>query len=174
MSDDEASTGLEAPARPPPLRPFGLVLRHDGRFLHEGAPILNQRLRRHFERSVGYLPEEQKFIVRLRHFRGEIEVEEAGFFVRQIDLASGEVLLSDGGREPLDVQSLTVSAIDGALLCRVKRDLVAEGLLARFDHGAQAELLQAVSPATSEGGGSTEEPRFVLAIAGRQALLPSL
>lgn len=132
---------------PPPLRPFGLVLRHDGCFLHEGAPIRNRKLRAHFERSVEYLPDEAKFIVRLGHFRGQVEVEEAGFFVRSIELASGEIALSDGSRERLDVASLALSSIDGALLCRVKRALVRDGLVARFMGSAQAELLLAVEEA---------------------------
>ncbi len=136
--------GEAASPKPPPLRPFGLVLRHDGRFLHEGEPIRNRKLREHFERSVDYLPEEGKFIVRLGHFRGQIEVEEAGFFVRSIELASGEIALSDGARERLDVASLALSPIDGALLCRVKRTLAPEGLVARFMGSAQAELLLAV------------------------------
>ncbi len=129
---------------PPPLRPFGLQLHHDGRFSHEGQPIGNRRLREHFERSVEYLADEGKFIVRLKHFRGEVEVQEAGFFVRAVDLAKGEVHLSDASTEALDLSSLAESPIDGALICRVKRDLAPEGLLARFLHGPQAELLQAV------------------------------
>ncbi|MCP4906592.1 MAG: hypothetical protein GY910_16580, partial [bacterium] len=56
-------------AGPPPLRPFGLVLHHDGCFSHEGEPILHRKLREHFERSVGYLPDEKKFIVHLQDFR---------------------------------------------------------------------------------------------------------
>lgn len=129
---------------PPPLRPFGLRLHHDGRFSHEGQPIGNRRLREHFDRSVEYLADEGKFIVRLKHFRGEIEVQEAAFFVRAVDLQKGDVHLSDGSTEALDLSTLAESPIDGALLCRVKRDLVPEGLLARFLHGPQAELLQAV------------------------------
>ncbi|MCA9506100.1 MAG: hypothetical protein H6748_06620 [Spirochaetaceae bacterium] len=148
---------------PPPLRPFGLVLHHDGRFTHEGQPIRNRRLREHFDRSVEYLPEERKYVVRLRHFRGEVEVEEAGFFVRAVDLDRGEVQLSDGTREPLEVATLTESGIDGALLCRVKRGLVAEGLPARFDHGAQAELLQSIEVA-GEG--------LVLGVGGRRVPVP--
>jgi hypothetical protein len=129
---------------PPPLRPFGLHLHHDGRFSHEGEPIRNKKLREHFDRSVDYLPEEGKFIVRLGHFRGQIEVEEAAFFVRSIDCETGELALSDGSREKLDVTSLVASRIDGALLCRIKRSLAPEGLLARFSGAAQAELLLAV------------------------------
>jgi hypothetical protein len=150
---------------PPPLSPFGLVLHHDGRWTHEGQPIRHRGIREHFDRSVRYLPGERKFVVTLRHFRGEIEVEEAAFFVRALDLAQGEIALSDGTREPLEVASLHVSPRDGALLCRVKRALAPEGLLARFSHAAQAELLAALEP---DGVG------YVLALGGRREQLPPL
>ncbi len=142
----------DGPARagPPPLRPFGLVLRHDGSWRHEGQPIVNRRLREHFDRSVAYLPAEGKFVVRLGHFRGEIEIEEAAFFVRDLDFTAGELVLSDESRARLVVESLHPSAIDGALLCRVKQDLLPAGLLARFTHAAQAELFAAV--VEGEGG----------------------
>jgi hypothetical protein len=70
---------------PPPLRPFGLVLHHDGRWSHEGVPIRNRRLRAAFDRSVRYLPDASVFVVQLGRFRGQIEVEEAAFFVRAFD-----------------------------------------------------------------------------------------
>ena len=159
MSDPLGTAG------PPPLRPFGLVLHHDGRFTHEGDPILNRRLREHFDRSVQYLVEEQKYIVCLQHFRGEIEVEEAAFFVRQIDLERGDLVLSDGTTEPLEVDTLELSPIDGALLCRVKRELVEAGLRARFTHSSQADLLHAAEP---EGEG------FTIEIAGRRRNFPIL
>lgn len=150
---------------PPPLRPFGLRLHHDGRWSHEGQPILHRRLREHFDRSVRYLPAERKFVVTLRHFRGEIEVEEAAFFVRSFDAASGRIALSDRSEEPLDPASLALSPIDGALLCRVKRDLAPEGLLARFCLGAHAELMQAIEE--GEGG-------LVLRIGGERHPIPAL
>lgn len=130
---------------PPPLRPFGLVLHRDGRFTHEGFPLLNARLRALFERSVRYLPEQGKYVVQVAHFRGQLEVEEAGFFVRAVDLARGTVALSDRSEEPLDPTTLRPSAHDpDALLCTVKRELEPGGLPARFERGAQAELLLAV------------------------------
>ena len=138
---------MAAAGGPPPLRPFGLVLHHDGRWTHEGVPVSNARLRRAFDRAVRFLPEEGEegvYVVQLGRFRGQIELEEAGFFVRSFDAASGRLALSDGSEEPLDVGSLHTSPRDGALLCRVKRDLSAAGLLARFHHAAQAELLNAV------------------------------
>ena len=148
MSPVEESSAPPPSAGPPPLRPFGLVLHHDGRFSHEGAPILNRRLREHFERNVEYLPAEEKFIVRLQHFRGEVEVEEAGFFVRAFEPGSGRIGLPDGSEEVLDPATLSLSPIDGALLCRVKHALAPEGLLARFMHGAHADsvALRYVTP----------------------------
>lgn len=135
----------DPPPGPPPLEPFGLILHHDGRWSHEGQPILHDRLRQHFDRHVVYLPEEGKYVVTLKHFRGEIIVEETAFFVREIDLETGRLRLSDRSEEVLDPGSLHISAVDGAVLCRVKRELAPpDGLPARFDHGAHAELLLAL------------------------------
>ncbi len=129
---------------PPPLEPFGLVLHHDGSWTHEGQPVLNRKLRERFDRAVRYLPAEAKYVVQIAHFRGEIEVEEAGFFVRLFDPDTGEIRLSDLSSEPLDVATLRLSARDGALLCRVKCNVTREGLDARFSHAAHAEFMNAV------------------------------
>jgi hypothetical protein len=129
---------------PPPLAPFGLVLHHDGSWTHEDQPLRNRKLRALFDRSVRYLPEEGKYVVQVQQYRGEISVEEAGFFVRAFDPATGSLSLSDGSSERLDVATLCASERDGALLCRIKRDLARGGLLARFHHPAQAELMNAV------------------------------
>jgi hypothetical protein len=142
------------------------VLHHDGRWTHDGVPVINRRLRAAFDRGVAYLPDEEKFVVRLRHFRGEIEVEEAGFFVREFEPGTGTVRLSDGTRETLDPGSLTTSSRDGALLCRVKRHLAPGGLLARFDHAAHADLLHAVEE-TADGG-------FRLRVDGELRPVPAL
>jgi hypothetical protein len=146
---------------PPALEPFGLVLHHDGSWTHEGQPVLNRKLRERFDRAVRYLPDEAKYVVQIAHFRAEIEVEEAGFFVRLFDPDTGEVRLSDLSTEILDVATLRLSARDGALLCRVKRDVVPEGLDARFRHAAHAELMNAVD----------ETGRSVV-IAGKRLPLP--
>jgi hypothetical protein len=141
------------PGGPPPLRPFGLVLHHDGRWTHEGVPVRNRRLREAFDRSVRFLPGESAFVVQLGRFRGQIEVEEAAFFVRDFDAATGSIRLSDGSAEGLEVATLRVSPRDGAGLCLVKRALAPEGLLARFTHAAWAELARAIE-------GPEQEPRL--------------
>lgn len=134
-----------APPGPPPLRSLGLVLHRDGRLLHEGAPIENARLRAAFDRGVVYLPAEGKYVVTLGHFRGQVDVEEAGFFVRSIDLDAGAVVLSDGEIDRFDPATLRASALDpDVLLCSVKHSLAPFGLPARFERGAQAELLAAI------------------------------
>jgi hypothetical protein len=146
-SRSEAKPSEDRQSGPPPLSPFGLVLHHDGSWTHEGHPIEHARLRAHFDRSVAYLPAERKYVVTLRHFRGEIIVEEAAFFVRTFEPETARIALSDRSEEVLDPATLTVSPIDGALLCRVKRALESEGLPARFTNAAQADLLQAVDAA---------------------------
>jgi hypothetical protein len=137
-------------AGPPPLRPFGLILHRDARWSHEGQPILNRKLRAKFDCSVVYLPDEQKYVVQIGRFRGQIEIEEAGFFVRALDLDAGEIVLSDGSRERLRVESLRPADGDGALLCQIKHELRPGGLPARFLHSPQADFLGAV---IDQGGG---------------------
>ncbi|MFP6623946.1 MAG: hypothetical protein VCC20_10750 [Myxococcota bacterium] len=146
---------------PPSLEPFGLVLHHDGSWTHQGQPVTNRKLRERFDRAVRYLPDEAKYVVQIRHFRGEIEVEETGFFVRLFDPDTGELQLSDLTVEPLDVSTLSLSPRDGALLCRVKRDLVPGGLAARFLHASHSEFMNAVD----ESGGA-------VVIAGASHALP--
>ena len=148
---------------PTPLGPFGLVLHHDGRWTHEGVPIANRRLREAFDRSVRFLPEQELFVVQLAHFRGQIEVEEAAFFVRGFDAATGGVALSDGSEEPLDPATLRLSPRDGAPLCAVKRALAPAGLPARFTHAAWAELAAAIE-------GPEQAPR--LRLGARSVPLP--
>ncbi|CAG0960281.1 hypothetical protein MYXO_00715 [Myxococcaceae bacterium] len=154
---------MSASDGPPPLRPFGLVLRRDGSFRHEGLPITNRRLRAVFERGVCFLPDEAKYVVVLGRFRGEIEIEEVGFFVRSVELDSGEIALSDGSRERLDPASLRPSELDDGWLCTVKRELVSEGLPARFTPAAWAELVAALEE---------DERGFALRIAGRLHPVP--
>lgn len=156
----------EMPRRgPPPLESFGLVLHRDASWTHEGVPILNRKLRARFDRAVRYLPEEGKYVVQIGAFRGQIEIEEAGFFVRSVDFARGEIRLSDRSCEALDPASLRASADGDALLCTVKRDLLPEGLPALFSHAAQAELLLAIEE---------QGDQLVLALAGVSHRLPPL
>jgi hypothetical protein len=141
------------------------VLHHDGRWTHQGVPVLNRKLRAAFDRGVRYLPEPGSYVVEVGRFRGAIQVEEAAFFVREFDAGTGALRLSDGSREGLDPASLRPSTRDGALLCTVKRALVGGGLPARFTHAAQAELLLAVV----EG-----EEGMRLEMAGRSHPIPAL
>ncbi len=140
----------EAQQGRPPLEPFGLVLHYDGHWTHEGQPITHQKIRNLFDRSVRFLPDEGKYVVQVGRFRGEIQCEESAFFVRGFDPEEGSLSLSDQSSERLDPDSLTLSARDGAFLCRIKKSLSQEGHGARFLHAAQSELLNAVEEVEGE------------------------
>jgi hypothetical protein len=96
--------------------------------------VRNVRLQRAFRRGVRFLAAEGVWVVQIGRFRGAIEVEDTGLFVDMYESESGALLLSDGSREPLQVETLEAAA-DAALSCSVR------GLRARFTHAAQAELL---------------------------------
>ncbi|MFT5443430.1 MAG: hypothetical protein ACI8W3_002479 [Myxococcota bacterium] len=149
---------------PPPLASFGLVLHHDASWTHEGHAFRNRKLKNLFDRSVRYLPDEGGvYVVQIGHFRGLVDVEESGFFVDDIDLVKGQVLLSDKSSDKLEVATLAISPIDGALLCRVKTDLDRDGVQARFSHAVQAEFLNAV-----DDDGAT------VIVGGKRVALPPL
>jgi hypothetical protein len=100
--------------------------------------VTHPRIHRALLRGVRFSEEEGVFVTTLRHFRGQIEVEDTPFFVVAYDPASGELDLSDGSSEPLDPGSLVFDD-DGVLRCRVKGRWPA-----RFTQTGQAHLLDAV------------------------------
>jgi hypothetical protein len=125
-------------AGPPPLRPFGLVLRRDGTFWHEGVQVTHPKLHAQFLRSVEWAEEEGTFIVRLRHFRGWLDVEDTPWFVSAYDADRGELELTDGHVERLRVESLRADP-DGVLRCGVR-----DRWEARFTREGQTQLLEAI------------------------------
>ena len=126
-------------AGPPKLAPFGLRLDRDGRFWHEGAPVTHARLHAQFLRSVEWSEADGAFLVRLRHFRGWLDVEDTPWFVIAYDQGSGEIELTDRTREPLRAETLRADA-GGVLRCAVKGGRWD----ARFTHRGQALLLDAL------------------------------
>ena len=126
---------------PPRLAPFGLVLRRDGTFWHEGVQVTHRRLAAQFLRSVEWSEADGAFLVRLRHFRGWLDVEDTPWFVVSYDEASGEIELTDGTREVLEPRTLRMDA-DDVLRCAVKGGRWD----ARFTHRGQAHLLDALEP----------------------------
>jgi hypothetical protein len=114
------------------------VLRRDATFWHEGVRVTHPRLHAHFLRSVEWWEAEGTFIVRLRHFRGWLDVEDTPYFAVSYDADSGEIELTDGTREPLRADTLRLDD-DGVLRCQVKGRWPA-----RFLRAGQAQLLAAV------------------------------
>jgi hypothetical protein len=142
---------------PPKLAPFGLTLRRDGSFWHEGAEVTHPRLRAHFLRSVEWSEADGAFLVRLRHFRGWLDVEDTPWFVVAYDAETGEIELTDATRERLDAGSLRLDP-DEVLRCAVKGGRWD----ARFTHRGQAHLLDAIE---------SEEQGLYLRMGARRELL---
>ncbi len=120
---------------PPPLRPTGLVLRRDMTFWHEGVKVTHPRLHAVFLRGVDFEEGEGVFVIRLRHFRGQIEVEDTPYWVVSYNPESGNVELTDRSEEPLCAETLRLDP-DGVLRCTVKGRFPA-----RFTRTGQAHLL---------------------------------
>ncbi len=90
-ADAESVTGSVSQPGPPPLRSLGLVLHRDGRFTHEGhADSQRRECARPSSAVCTSCPPRASTSCRLGHFRGQLDVEECGFFVRGVDLASGK------------------------------------------------------------------------------------
>ena len=119
----------------PPLRHTGLVLRADMTFWHEGVKVTHRRLHSAFLRGVDFAEEEGVFVVRLGHFRGQIEVEDTPYWVVAYDPERGSVELTDRSEEPLRPETLSIDT-DDVLRCTVKGRFPA-----RFTREGQAHLL---------------------------------
>ena len=119
----------------PPLHPTGLMLRSDMTFWHEGVRVTHARLHSAFLRGVEFAEEEGVFVVRVGHFRGQIEVEDTPYWVVAYDPERGSVELTDRTEEPLRPETLSIDS-DDAFRCTVKGRFPA-----RFTREGQAHLL---------------------------------
>ncbi len=107
-------------------------------FWHEGGRVTHPRLYRALLRGVAFAESEGVFIVRLGHFRGQIQVEDTPFWVATYDPEQGVIGLTDGSEEPLAAETLSVDP-DDALRCTVKSRFPA-----RFTRAGQAHLLNSL------------------------------
>ena len=145
-------------ARTPDLMgPGYLAIDREGRWLNDGVEITHAltlemlwRLLRRNERG--------KYVVRIGVEECPVHVHATPYFVRQVDVLPGRVMLhlSDGTSEPLDPKTLRVVS-EGALQCRVKGG-AHEGRFSRAAHHALGSTLEE----DPEGRG------FVLSIEGKR------
>jgi hypothetical protein len=156
--DDDAAAWLEK------IRRSGIRLDREGRFIHEGAEVTHEGLKRALFRWLDRLPPpDGRYVLRLdeRRFAYLDDVEDTPLIARaaRIDPAGDvRLALSDGSEERLDPVTLTVD--DAGVL----RAWVRDGRLeARLATSAAAVL----GDALSEDGG---RPR--LRLGGRSYVLP--
>jgi hypothetical protein len=140
------------------LRQSGIVIDREGRFVHEGAPIAHEGLRRALFRWLDRLPPpDGRHVLRLDERRFVyVDVEDTPLVARGLrwEGERAQLALSDGSEEPLDPDALTVDGA-GVLRCAVRGGR----LEARLATSAAAELAGRLA---DDGG------RIVLSIEGRR------
>lgn len=102
-----------------------IVLDKNGRFWHDGEPILHESMSRAFSSWIRRHPDDGRFILSNDYDWTYFRVEEAPYFVTGLRVfgtlsePQAELTLSDGSKEPLEPIGLRVSS-ENALICKVK------------------------------------------------------
>lgn len=157
--DDQQDAWLEK------IRRSGIRIDRDGRFVHDGAEVTHEGLKRALFRWLDRLPPpDGRYVLRLddRRFAYFEAVEDTPLVARaaRVDGAGvAQLALSDGSEEPLDPATLTVDAAG------VLRAWVRGGRLeARLSTSAAAALADSISEVDGHP---------VLRLAGRSYALPA-
>jgi hypothetical protein len=122
---------------PPPegrSRESSIRLDRDGRFFHDGEPVVHPGMARAFATWIGRHPDDGRFILQNGYDWTYFSVEDTPYFVESVrSLESGlELELSDGTTEPLSPGGLALDE-SGQLLASVKGGV----FQARFKRAAQ-------------------------------------
>lgn len=147
------------------IRRSGISVDREGRFIHEGAEVTHEGLKRALFRWLDRLPPpDGRYVLRLDDRRfAYVDVDDTPLVARaaRID-AAGRVFLalSDGSEEPLTPDTLTID--DAGVLYAWVRGGKLEARLATSAAAALADLL-------SEGDGHPQLPQ--LRFAGRSYVL---
>jgi hypothetical protein len=146
------------------IRRSGIRVDREGRFMHEGAEVTHEGLKRALFRWLDRLPPpDGRYVLRLdeRRFAYLEDVEDTPLVARaaRIDPAGDvQLALSDGSEEPLDPQTLT--ADDAGVLRAWVRGGRLEARLASSAVAALADLI------------SEDDGRPLLRLAGRSYAPP--
>lgn len=98
------------------LRRSGIRVDREGRFIHEGAEVTHEGLRRALYRWLDRLPppDDDRYVLRLDAQRfAYLDVDDTPLVVRAARVEPGGAVflaLSDGAEEPLDPATLTIDA----------------------------------------------------------------
>jgi hypothetical protein len=148
------------------LRRSGIRVDRQGRFIHEGAEVTHEGLRRALYRWLDRLPPpEGRYVLRLdaRRF-AYLDVDDTPLVARAARIDPGGAIwlsLSDGAEESLDPTTLTVDTAG------VLRAWVRGGRL-------QARLATSAVAALGELFSETSDGRPALRVAGQTMTIPAL
>ncbi len=113
----------------------------EGRFLHDGAPVLHPKLAAAMHGWISRHPDDGRYILTNGYDWTYFTVDDAPYFVRALRLEGDGVtlLLSDDTEEPWDPTASEASP-GGALYTNVKRAAKGGPFRAKFTRHAQASL----------------------------------
>ena len=137
------------PTLPEPVRRFlaagatleSIALDKEGRFTHQGQPIVHPRLRHLFHRSIDRTPG-GTWVLHIPPYTYPITVDDTPYHVRSLSLSPGGPILlrlSDETEEPLDPATLRYVQGSG-FYCKVKKG----AWEARFNSPAYYQLAEQV------------------------------
>lgn len=112
---------VSEPSLPPGLSRETTIRRDaDGRWFHDGEPVINAAVARAFDRWID-LSEDGRFCLRNRVNWAYVEIEGPPIFVERVRLEGGRAVLSlsDERIEPLDLETVRRDA-EGRLYCTVR------------------------------------------------------
>ena len=151
------------------IRDYGIRLDKDGRFWHQGQPVLNEKVQLVFAQHLTRLDDGTYALV-IGPDRCRVELEDAPYVVRRVQVAVDHdgsptrvaLTLFDGTEEELDPNTLEVGG-DNVLYCRVRQG----EHRARFDRAPYIALAEHV--VESGNGFGLRLGRRMYAIAGEGA-----
>lgn len=125
-----------------------IVLKADGHFEHDGAPVEHRKLEQAMHTWVSRHPDDGRYILTNGYDWTYFTVEDTPFFVRHLLPADDDavdegtpvtLVLSDGSSETLDPATVTEGP-DGALYARVKAGAPGGPFEAKLTRHAQTSL----------------------------------
>ena len=139
----EADAALAEKLRLENLRRSGIRIDREGRFVHEGQPVVHEGLRQALFRWLDRLPPpDGRYVLRLDAQRyAFLDVDDTPLLVGALRVSGDAVLLSlsDGADEVLDPETLTIDQA-GILRCLVRGGRLA----ARLSNSAATALADSI------------------------------
>jgi hypothetical protein len=141
MKPGDSPDFFRSPAPEGRSRESTLRLDAQGRFWHEGVPVVHPGLAAALHRWIARHPDDGRYILTNGYDWTYFTVDDAPYFVRtlRVDPQQIALLLSDGTEEAWEPESSRIGA-DGAVYATTKRSAPGGPYQAKFTRHAQSSL----------------------------------